>query len=127
MQAYLTLALLGSFSSCVDDVIAPAEARTHVNRTVVVEMVVQSAKNRLEKRGEIYLDSELDFHDAKNLGVVITRAGAVKFKAIHIEDPAQYFRGKKIRVTGVVTEKEKHPRIEVNDPKQIRLAESGHK
>ena len=32
-------------------------------------------KDRLEKRGEIYLDAEEDFKDEKNFAVVITKAG----------------------------------------------------
>jgi hypothetical protein len=38
-------------------------------------MEVTAAKDRLEKRGEIYLDAEDDFRDEKNFAVVITRQG----------------------------------------------------
>jgi len=40
-----------------------------------------------------------------------------------IDDPASYFRGKNIRVTGVVTLKENRPQIEVDDPRQIEVVE----
>ncbi len=33
---------------------------------ITVEMTVQAAKDRLEKRGEICLDAELDFKDERN-------------------------------------------------------------
>ena len=56
--------------------LGPAEARTKVGQAVTVEMTVRATKDRLEKRGEIYLDSEPDFRSAKNFAVVITRAGA---------------------------------------------------
>lgn len=99
--------------------VTPAEAIKKVDEKVTVEMVVQASKNRLEKFKEIYLDSELDFKDAKNLAVVITEAGAAKFKEAGIDELAGHFKDKKIRVTGTVTLKDKRPRIEVNDPKQI--------
>jgi DNA/RNA endonuclease YhcR with UshA esterase domain len=109
--------------AAADDVrpIGPAEAVNRVDEQVTVEMLVKTAKNRLEKRGEIYLDSEDDFHDPRNLGVVVTRAGAEKFKEAGIDDPAAHFKGKVIRVTGTVILKEKRPRIEVDDPRQIRV------
>src|SRR5262249_50033294 len=92
-----------------------------VNEKVTVKMVVRVSKNRLEKRGEIYLDSEEDFHDPKNLGIVITRTGAAKFAEAGVKEPASHFKGKTIHVTGTVIIKEKRPRIEVEDPKQIEI------
>jgi uncharacterized protein (TIGR03067 family) len=101
--------------------IGPAEAAKKVNERVTVEMFVKAAKDRPERRGEIYLDSEEDFHDEKNLGVVITRAGAAKFKAAGVADPAAHFKGKTIRVQGTVSRKEGRPRIEVDDTAQVRV------
>jgi hypothetical protein len=101
--------------------LTPAEAIKKVNEQVVVEMVVQASKNRLEKFKEIYLDSELDFKDEKNLAIVITVSGAAKFKEVGIDEPAGHFKGKAIRVSGTVTLKDKRPRIEVSDPKQIEI------
>ena len=60
--------------------LTPVEAIKKVNEEVTVQMLVKGAKNRLEKRGEIYLDSEEKFRDEKNLGIVITKIGATKFK-----------------------------------------------
>jgi hypothetical protein len=37
--------------------LTPVEARKKVGEEIVVEMEVRTAKDRLEKRGEIYLDS----------------------------------------------------------------------
>jgi hypothetical protein len=78
----------------------------------------------LAQRHEIYLDSEENFRDEKNLAVVITEEVAGKFKDAGIENPAEHFRGKTIRVTGTVTLKEDRPRIEVSDPKAIKLIEA---
>jgi DNA/RNA endonuclease YhcR with UshA esterase domain len=103
--------------------LTPAEAIKRVNEKVTVQMEVKAAKNRLEKRGEIYLDSEEDFRDKKNLGVVVTRAGAAGFKKAGIDDPAEHFKGRTIRVTGTVILKDERPRIEVDDPRQVRAVE----
>jgi hypothetical protein len=101
----------------------PSEAIKKVNEKVTVEMVVRSSKNALEKHKEIYLDSEEDFRDPKNLAVVINADGAAKFKEAGVEDPAAHFKGKTIRVTGTVVLQDKRPRIGVDDPKQIALVE----
>src|SRR5262245_15927024 len=84
--------------------LAPAVARKKVGEKFTVEMTVQAAKDRLEKRGGIYLDSEVDFRDEKNFAVVITRAGAESLKAAGIADPADHFKDKKIRASGLVKE-----------------------
>jgi hypothetical protein len=101
----------------------PTEARKHVGKEITVEMTVKSAKNALEKRGEIYLDSELDFRDEKNFAVVITKDGAASLKNAGIDDPADHFRDKTIQAKGKVTEVDRVPRIEINDAKQIEIPE----
>jgi 3-oxoacyl-[acyl-carrier-protein] synthase-3 len=98
----------------------PVEARKAVGRRITVEMVVRAAKDRLEKRGEIYLDSEENFRDPRNFAVVITRKGAARFKETGVTDPANHFRGKRIRATGTVKEVQNIPRIEVDDPARLR-------
>jgi hypothetical protein len=103
--------------------LTPVEARKQEGKKITVEMVGKAAKDRLEKRGEIYLDSETDFKDEKNFAVVITRAGAKSLKKAGIADPAEHFKEKKIRATGTVKEVDKIPRIEIDDAKQIRLVE----
>jgi hypothetical protein len=107
--------------------LSPADAIKKVNERVTVLMVVKASKNRLEKRGEIYLDSEQDFRDEKNLAIVITKAGAPRFKEAGVDDPATHFKGKTIQVQGTVIMKENRPRIEVDDPKQIQLVEKEKK
>jgi len=104
--------------------LTPVEARKKVGEKITVEMTVQAAKDRLEKRGEIYLDSETDFRDEKNFAVVITKAGAASLKEAGVANPAEHYKDKKIRATGTVKEVDKVPRIEIDDAKQIRLADS---
>src|SRR5215475_14077020 len=78
--------------------LTPVEAIKKVNEEVTVQMLVKATKNRLEKRGEIYLDSEEDFRDEKNLGIVITKGGAAEFKEAGVDDPAVDFKDKTIQV-----------------------------
>jgi hypothetical protein len=101
----------------------PVEARKKVGQEILVEMTVRTAKDRLEKRGEIYLDAELDFRDEKNFATVINREGAALFQQEGVKDFEEHFRGKTIRVKGVVTFVDDVPRIEVGDPKQVELVE----
>jgi hypothetical protein len=105
-----------------DKPLTPVEARKKVGEKIVVEMTVRAAKDRLEKRGEIYLDAELDFRDEKNFAVVISRAGAASLKQGGIDDPAEHFKNKKIRATGTVKEVDNVPRIEIEDARQIKLS-----
>jgi len=102
----------------------PAQAIQQVGKpSVVVEMVVKKAKDRLEKRGIIYLDSEDDFKSPTNLGVAISAEAAAKLKEKGIADPAAYFMGKTIRVRGCVMRFEERPYLPVHDPEQIRAVE----
>jgi hypothetical protein len=105
----------------------PLEARKKVGEKITVEMKVQAAKDRLENRGEIYLDAETDFRDEKNFAVVITKTGAASLKKAGIADPAAHFFDKTIRATGTVKLVQEIPRIEIDDAKQIRIVELNKK
>jgi DNA/RNA endonuclease YhcR with UshA esterase domain len=100
--------------------LSPLQALSRVNEQVTVEMLVKAAKN-CPHCSQIFLDSEADHHDPKNLAVAVTETGAARLKAARIDDPALHFKGKTIRVTGVVTLKDNRPRIEVDDPGQIEV------
>ena len=58
---------------------------------------------------------------SKNLGVVVTEDGRAKFSAAGIDDPTAHYKGKTIRVRGVVIRRDDRPYIEVSDPGQIEL------
>ena len=103
--------------------LTPVEAIKKVNEQVTVQMLVRAAKNRLEKRGEIYLDSEEDFRDEKNLGVVVTRGGAAKFKEAGVGDPAAHFKGKTVQVKGKVRLYRDRPEIAVSGPGEIEIVD----
>lgn len=101
--------------------LGPVEAREQVGKKVTVVLTVRVAKDRLEKHGEIYLDSEEDFKDEKNFALVITRAGAKSLRAAGIAAPVKHFNGKKVRASGTVKEVNDIPRIEIDEAKQIQL------
>jgi hypothetical protein len=101
--------------------LGPVEARKQVGKEITVRMTVKAAKDRLAKRGEIYLDSEENFKDEKNFAVVITKTGAESLKAAGISEPADHFKDKTIRATCTVKEVDGVPRIEIDDAKQIAV------
>lgn len=102
--------------------LTPAEARKRVGKEITVKMEVKAAKDRLEKRGEIYLDAEENFKDEKNFAVVVTKKGAASLKDAGIGDPAGHFKGKTITAKGTVKEVDGVPRIEIDEAKQITVA-----
>jgi hypothetical protein len=69
----------------------------------------------------MFLDSEADHHDPTNFAVAVTEIRKGKFRELKIDDPAGHFKGKTIRVTGVVTVKDDQPQIEVDGPNQIAV------
>jgi hypothetical protein len=105
-----------------ETIIPAAEIRSHVGKECTAEMTVKASKNAVPRR-TYFLDSEADFHDEKNLAVVISYDYIAKFQEAGIDDPAEYYKGKTIRVTGKVIEEDDQVRIRVDDPKQIKLVE----
>ena len=101
--------------------LSPVEAISRVNESVTVEMLVRRTK-RCSGSRQVFLDSEANHRDPKNLSVVVTEGGRAKFSEAGIDDPAAHFDGKTVRVHGmVVIRKENRPYIEVHDPSQIEL------
>jgi hypothetical protein len=100
--------------------LTPVQAIDRINESVTVEMPVRRTKCCTGSR-QVFLDSQADHRDPKNLGVVVTEAGRAKFSEAGIDDPTAHFSGKTIRVRGVVIRREDRPYIEVSDPSQIEL------
>ena len=100
--------------------LSPAEAINRINESLTVEMLVRRTKCCTGSR-QVFLDSEADHRDPKNLGVVVTEQGTAKFGEAGIGDPAAHYHGKTIRVRGVVILREDRPYLEVDDPDQIEL------
>jgi hypothetical protein len=124
LPAVLVLVVVACSALAADDKpLTPVEARKKIGEKVTVEMTVRAAKDRLEKRGEVYLDSEPDFRDENNFAIVISRAGAASLKKAGIDRPAKHFQDKRIRATGTVKEVDKVPRLEIDRAAQIRIAD----
>lgn len=103
--------------------IKPGEARQHVDKKVEVVFDVKGSKDSV-KRKTVYLDSEADFQDEKNLGIAISERGVSSLKQKrNVDAPAEYYRGKKIRVVGVVVIEEGRAYIKVDDAEQLDLFE----
>jgi len=100
--------------------LSAVEAINRINESVTVELLVQRTK-RCSGSKQVFMDSETNHRDPKNLGLVVTESGLAKFSETGIDDPSAHFSGKMIRVRGVVIRKENRPYIEVNDPGQIEL------
>jgi hypothetical protein len=105
-----------------EKVIPAAEIRSHVGKECTALMKVKASKNATPRR-VYYLNSEEDFHDEKNLAIVISYDHAAKFQEAGIDDPADYYKDKTIQVTGKVIEEDDEIRIRVEDPKQIKVVE----
>lgn len=104
--------------------IKPEEARKHVGQRVEVVFEVKAAKHSVHRK-TVYLDSETNFQDEKNLGIAISEQGIGDLKQKRgIDAPADHYRGKTVQVTGVVTLVEDRPYIKVDAAEQIDLAKS---
>lgn len=119
VRSLFVMLLITTSALAAEKSVTPVQARTMVGQTITVTMTVKAAKDRLEKRGEIYLDSEEDFRDDKNFAVVITRAGAASLSAAGITNPADHFLGKSITASGTVREVDGVPRITIDDAQKI--------
>lgn len=108
------------FEEC--GMLSPVEAINRINELVTVEMLVQRTKCCTGSRQD-FLDSEANHRDPNNLGVVVTEKGRAKFSESGIDDPTAHYRGKTIRVRGVVIRREDRPYIEVHDPSQIEMVQ----
>src|SRR5262249_54436469 len=102
--------------------LAPAEAAKRVNEKCVVEMEVKST-GKSGRGKKVFLNSEANYRDAKNFTVVLDKETLAKFKKAKIDDPAAFYKGKILRVTGTVTEYQKKPQIKVEEPEQIKVVE----
>jgi DNA/RNA endonuclease YhcR with UshA esterase domain len=100
--------------------ITPAEAATKVKMKVTVQMLVNSTGGR----ENCYLNSEDDFTKESNFTIFLSKEAKEKFKKGGIDDPATYYQGKTIQVTGTVIVFEKKPRIPVTEMNQIKVIET---
>ncbi|MFT3879575.1 MAG: hypothetical protein QM703_07940 [Gemmatales bacterium] len=123
--AFLVVSAVAMQTGDTDKPVSPAEAIKQIGKPrIVVEMTVKKAKERFEKRGILFLDSEEDFKDPNNLGVALSAEVGQKLKEKGIADLEAYFQGKRIRVRGCVMRFEERPYLPVLDPAQITVIEN---
>lgn len=102
------------------------EARQHLGENVSVVFLVQSSKDA-KPRKVVYLDSEKDFTDPKNLGVIIPEEVAARLVQVIGEGPATYYKDRTIRVVGKVIEQEERMYIRLSETDQIEVVQPEQK
>jgi hypothetical protein len=100
--------------------LSPVEAVGRINESVTVEMLVRKTKRCCGSR-KVFLDSETDYHDPRNLGVVVSESVWAQFSQVAADAPTDEYVGKTIRVRGVVILNKDRPYVEVDEPGQIEL------
>lgn len=100
--------------------IKPEDARKHVDQRVTVTFKVQHAKFATNP-DRVYLDSEKDYKDPKNLGLLIQADALPEFKKAGIEKPAEHYDGKTVHATGKVFLKDDLVFIGLEKPAQIEI------
>jgi DNA/RNA endonuclease YhcR with UshA esterase domain len=120
--AVICSVLCASGALAADDVkpIGPADAVKKINEEVTLQMEVKSSALR---GGVCFLNSEADHKDAKNFTIFVDKDTVAKFGAAKIEDPALYFKGKTVRVKGMVTLYHERPEIKLSGPDAIQIIE----
>ena len=100
--------------------ISPEKGRDYVGKKVTVIMAVKKAKFS-EKRNTVFLDSEMDFKDTKNMAVILEADVLKKLKAAGNSAPHDHFRDKIIRATGTVELREDRPYLPVTAVADIEI------
>ncbi len=121
----LAFCLLTATSSGMDDQplrIKAEEARQHTGKKVEVIFEVKATKHSAKRR-IVFLDSEADFNDRKNLGIAISEEGVADLHKVRdVTAPEEHYRGKKIRVVGEVVIEDDRVYIKVSSAEQMDLA-----
>ncbi|MFM8414492.1 MAG: hypothetical protein ACKOCX_07180 [Planctomycetota bacterium] len=87
---------------------------------MTVEFVVKGGR-KLDDKEICFLNSKQNHRDSDTFTAVIFRTGLARYAADGIEDPAATFRDKRIRVSGVVEERNGQAQIVVASPAQIEV------
>lgn len=99
------------------------EARKFVGKEWKVAMQVRGTGSN-KGRSMVFLNSEKDFRSERNLTIVLElKTLARELEAAKISNPLEHYRGKKIEVTGTVSEYRGSPQIQVKSLKQIKIVE----
>jgi hypothetical protein len=99
------------------------EARKQVDERVTVTFKVQHAKFATDP-DRVYLDSEKDYKDPKNLGLLIEADSLPAFRKAGIEKPAEHYDAKTVRATGMVFQRDNLVFIRLEKPQQIGIVKT---
>jgi DNA/RNA endonuclease YhcR with UshA esterase domain len=100
--------------------VEPADALNHVDKKVTVKFEVLSSK-LLKDQKLCFLNSKKNHRDPDDFAVVIKEKGLELFDELKVDDPAKYFLGKTIAVTGTVQKFRGKAEIVVDSVDQIRV------
>lgn len=92
------------------------EAAKKIGEEVTVEFTVKATGG---SGSRVFLNSVADFRDSSNFTVVLEKDYLKA--ATEITEPREYFKGKKIQVTGKVDTYRDTVQIKVSDPKQMKV------
>lgn len=98
------------------------QALRHVGERCDVEMVVRAAR-KLPDREICFLNSRKDHRATTTFTAVIFAEGLVRFRESGIDNPALHFLDRKIRVRGLVEEREGRAQITIVHPDQVEVVE----
>lgn len=103
--------------------VKPEEAKNHDGKTISVVFEVKASKNSVHRK-TVFLDSLADFRDPHNLGVAISEKGIADLKAKRgIDNAAEYYKTKTVRVVGKVRLEDDRAYIDVHEADQLDLAQ----
>lgn len=110
----------GDSSKAPLKVIRPDDAKEHDGKEVTVEFKVAASFEAADK-GVCFLNSLKDRDDPKQFTAFINHDALLKFRQdSKTAKPADYFKGKKIRVSGTIKLYQSRYEIEVASPEQIK-------
>ena len=122
-SAGLTLAADEPGAAVTAAAISAAEALSHVGEECVIEFVVENGR-KLDDKDICFLNSLKNHREKGNFTAVIFRDALARFAADGVDNPADEFMGKTIRVSGVVAERSGQAQIVVESPTQIEVVEA---
>src|SRR4051794_6647761 len=99
--------------------VTPEEAAKKVDEKGIIQMEGKSTGGNIAT----FLNSMTDYRNRKNFSIFIPRDAMPAFRKANIDDPAEYYKGKTIQVTGTVSLYRGQVEIKVDDPAQIKVIE----
>ncbi len=89
------------------------------------EMMVRNPVRMKKDPKLIFLNSEREFSDPKNVAIVIDREAEERLRGAGVSDPVAHFKNKMIRVTGKVSLYQGRVEVKIRDPDQIEIVSRG--